>query len=315
MVKRAIPSQPIRIIGFSSLPKAGDPVICVDSEEKAELLVERRLALGGGMNTVRSEADIPFSLEVTGIAAQQATALRRIHEKYDIAMEQEGSTIRIPVVIKADADGTLAALRESLVKIGEESSLDFIVDPIGQGIGPVSVNDVHMARDSNAAIFTFNVKNNDKEAIAMAETEDVPIKSNNVIYTLLDDAKEVFVAYLPRARVERVHGKAVVQAVFNINNGADRIAGLRVLEGSLFRTKAPLYDGGEVVCQYRVMRGQEQVSPEGDMVKASSLKKVKEDVQDVRNGEECGLALDGFKDFEEGDVIECYSVSETKAIL
>jgi translation initiation factor IF-2 len=304
----------VRIIGFKTLPKAGDPITCVESEEKAEQLIERRILMGGSEQSYRSEDDGPASLEVTGVAAQHVN-LQRIHDKYDLEIGASTDTVRIPIIIKADADGTLAALRESMVAIGKESFLDIIIDPIGQGIGPITISDVEMANLSNAAIFSFNVKQTDnKEALAMIETEGVSMKSNNVIYSLLDDAKDIFANYLPTTRVEHIHGKATIQAIFEINNSAERakIAGLRVTSGAMHREKASTGGSPAVTCHYRVMRSGEQISPKGEHVTASSLKKVKTDVLEVKKGEECGLGLEGYHNYQEGDIIECYSVLEQK---
>jgi translation initiation factor IF-2 len=270
--------------------------------------------MGGREQSHRSEDEGPATLEVMGVAAQHVN-LQRIHDKYDMEIGASTDTIRIPIVIKADADGTLAALRESMVAIGEESFLDIVIDPIGQGIGPITTSDVEMAKLSNAAIFSFNVKQTDKEALAMIDTEGVSMKQNNVIYSLLDDAKDIFANYLPTTRVEHIHGKATIQAVFEINNSTERakIAGLRVTSGAMHREKAATRGGSApVTCHYRVMRNGEQVSPKGENVTATSLKKVKADVEEVKKGEECGLGLDGYHNYLEGDIIECYSVQEEK---
>lgn len=311
MMKQALPSQPVRIIGFKTLPKAGDPITCIESEEKAEQLIERRIAMGGAEESYRTEDEGPTELEVMGVVAQHRN-LDRIYDKYEIDRHATATTIRIPVLIKADADGTLAALRESLVAIGDESSLDMVIDPIGHGIGPINTSDVQLAKDSNAAIFSFNVKQNDKDALSLLDSEDVLFKSHNVIYSLLDDAKEIFAEYLPASRVEHVHGKGTIQAVFEINNSANRakIAGLRVTDGSFWKDKT-----GGLSCHYRVFRNGEQVSPEGEHVTASSLKRVKEDVEEVKSGDECGLGLEGFAVYEEGDVVECYSVEDKRVFL
>jgi translation initiation factor IF-2 len=310
-----LPSEPVRILGFKTLPKAGDPVVCVDSEAKAEKLIQRRAALGGVEGSARTDDDGPSSLQIMGVAAQHRK-LQIIHDKYNIDMHAVDNRIRIPVVLRADADGTLAALCDAIVAIGIESSLDIVIDPIGLGIGPISAADVKLAKDSNAAIFSFNVKQNDKEALALLEDNGVIMKSSKVIYTILDAAKEVFASYIPSTSVTHVHGKAVVKAIFEVNNSSerDRIAGLRVTQGHLFREKASL-EGKPIECHFRVIRDGEQISPKGEVIRASSMRKVKEDVQEVRNGEECGLGLNGFKDFEEGDIIECYSVEMKTVVL
>ena len=325
-IKKAVPSQPVRVVGFRSIPKAGDPVICVASEDTAQRLVERRDAHRPTESTEFRSEDVDDSTEfqVTGVSAQQTSRLERIHAKYDIAMEssndddnnidddEEDSTIRIPIIVKADADGTLAALRESIMMIGHESKHNIVIDPIVASIGPITENEAKVAADSNAAIFTFNIKNADREVSGLLESEGVTHRSHNVIYSLLDEAKIVFAGYMPRSPVEHVHGQALVQAVFSINNkkDAEQVAGLRVLEGRLHKDTA-----SDQACFYRVLRDGQQVVGKDETVTASSLRKFKDAVDEVRSGEECGLGLDGFHEFEQGDIIECYSVEMKKVFV
>ena len=190
--------------------------------------------------------------------------------------------------------------------------MDLVIDPVSSGIGPISSSDVRMAKESGASIFSFGVKQNNKDILSMAETEGVAVRSHDVIYSLLDDAKEVFASHLPPIHTEIVHGRAKVQAIFGINNkkDAERIAGLSVLDGTLYKGKAKDSKGVLIDCNYRVLRKGVCVSPESAL-KVSSLRKLKEDVDDVRRGDECGLGLVNYTDFEKDDVIECFSV-ETK---
>ena len=317
-----MPSQPVRIIGFKTLPKAGDPVICVASEEVADKLIERReAALAHETTESRPDNTEDAELHITGNETKRSDMLQNLRDRYGMDDDEgeggETKQIRIPVIIKADADGTLAAVRESMLNIGAESKLDIVIDPVSTGIGPVSANDVQVASESGAAIFLFNVKQKDQAALALADTNDVTICSHNVIYSLLDKAKEIFAERLPLSRVEHVHGKAVVQAVFDINNkrNAERIAGLRVLDGSLFKSTTKNSEGSLLQCHYRVIRKGKRISPEGKTLKASSLRRVKEDVEDVRRGDECGLGLVDFADFEEGDTIECYSIENKRVFV
>lgn len=224
-------------------------------------------------------------------------------EKYDLNFDDNGR-IRIPVIIKADADGSVAAVTESLVNLGAESkAFDIFVDPIQVGVGPLTSSDIELAKESNAAVFCFGLKSQEKSIMSMAEAEDVPVREYDVIYSLIDDAKEVFTAYLPPSRFETVHGKANVQKIFIIN-GKEQIAGLKVMDGTIYKKEADV-SGNQLTCYFRVLRGGQVIIPE---VEASSLKKFKDDVENVRGGEECGLGLSGFHEFEEGDIIECYSV-------
>ena len=305
----------MRIVGLKSLPKAGDPIICVKSEEIAKEIVLRRQnmkATHDGLKSYRADKSStqPLQVELTGAASKHSATTQKVLEKYGLnydESDQSESYIRIPIVIKADAHGTLDAVRESLVAISTESKHHLIIDPIEVSIGQLTISDVRLAAESGAAIFCFNLKGTkDKAAMSLAEAEGIRICSNNVIYHLLDEAKQLFSTYFPPVPTDRVHGTAIVQAVFDVNNkkDAERVAGLKVHEGYLFLEKSSK-DSGSLPCEYRVKRGVDIISPNG--LRAKSLRKVKEDVKEVRRGDDCGLCLDNFTDVKEGDVIECFS--------
>ena len=298
-----------------SLPQAGDPIVCVQSEEIAKEIVLRRQnikAAQEGLTSYRADQSNtnPLKVELTGAASKHSTTTRKVLEKYGLNQEEPDpskSHIRIPIVIKSDANGSLDAVRQSLVAISTESKHNLIVDPIEVSIGQLTISDVRLAAESGAAIFCFNLKGTkDRAAMSLAEAEGVRICSNNVIYHLLDEAKQVFSTYFPPVPTDKIHGTAVVQAVFDVNNkkDAERVAGLKVHEGLLFLEKSNK-DSGSLPCEYRVKRGDEVISPNG--LRAKSLRKVKEDVKDVRRGDDCGLCLGSFTDIKEGDVIECFS--------
>lgn len=313
-IKKGTPSQPVRLVGFKTPPKAGDPIVCVASEQIAEDLVSRRQAIQDRERSKEDSGDPNSNFSqviISGRESMTATGTERKLDKYDLDLEG-GGTIRIPVVIKAKADGSVAAVRDSLVALGGESSFDLNIDIVAEGVGPLSRNDIEMAKASAATVFCFDVKNNDKTVLAMAEAEGVPIHEYDVIYSLLDEAKELFTEYLPPIPVETIHGKAKVQEVFSISGGKETIAGLSVLDGHLYKSSVEPGNKSTAV-SYRVIRNGERVSPEGTIVTASSLKKFKDDAESVRQGEECGLSLNGTNDFEEGDVIECFSVKMVKS--
>jgi len=316
VIKMGGPSQPVRIIGFKTTPKAGDPLVVVESEEKAQMLVARREALqiiDPDHVEERPDVDTKGAIEVqiSGVSAQRPHMLARLFGKHGIDVHTETTQVRIPVVLKADADGTLAALKDSIIAIGVESKLDVVIDPIVAGIGQVTHADVIAASAAGAAIFSFNLKNNDTKIMSLIEEKKVKFKNDNVIYSLIDDAKEIFSDFLPEKTVYHIHGKATVQAVFEINNKSDaeRIAGLMVNEGTLYTKMTKHPSGvGTIECYYRVIRAGEVISAKGDTVKCSSLRRVKEVVDSIRFGQECGLGLTGFDEFDVGDTIECYSV-------
>jgi translation initiation factor IF-2 len=178
-----------------------------------------------------------------------------------------------------------------------------------------------MARESDAAIFTFGgVGIADKETKNLAENDGVSIRNHSIIYRLLEDAKEFFTKYLPIQLEEKIHGRANVQAVFDVTDAKKQsvsIAGLRVADGNLFKSKSKPGSVGEVPlpCFYRVLRNGKLLSPDVGKLQASSLRKVKEDVDSVKKGEECGLGLTGFNDLFAGDVVECFSIEEKRAAI
>ena len=319
-LKKARPSQPVRIVGLKSLPKAGDPIVSVQSEEIAKELIERKEALAsteGGSVAFRADSTSGPELQVTGMASKQGSMLQKVLDKYGMGEEDTNETIRIPVVIKADADGSLEAVRDAMLAIGDDSKRDIVIDPISLGVGAPTTTDVTMAKESGASVFCFGLKGtSDKAAASLAEAEGVSIVSNDVIYTLLDEAKDLFSSHLPPVPVEKVHGRAEVKAVYDINNkkDAERIAGLQVSDGQLFLDKtASSGDGPSLTCHYRILRNGELISENSEMLRAKSLRRFKEEVTDVRRGDECGLGL-GFQDIQEGDTIECYSV-EMKSVF
>ncbi|GKY98501.1 hypothetical protein MPSEU_000807200 [Mayamaea pseudoterrestris] len=303
-VKQGLPSQPVRIIGFDAVPKAGDPVMCVESEEAAHELVERRKA-------IEIKNDRAHAVEATE-AELQSSGKHLLHHEWREMLEtkhgiesESATVIRVPVIIKADADGTLAAVREALMAVGEESTHNLIVDPVRVGVGPVLASDIQLAKEGGATIFAFNLKH-EQTIASMADEEKVKLVTSKVIYSLLEDAKVEYANYLPAIPVEVVHGRGKVQAVFEIGGISDKVAGLRVIEGTLFRDKATRPGGPKLKSEYRILRNGKVLSDATYTV--SSLKYFKEDVNEVARGKECGLSLAGYSLFEEGDEIECFSI-------
>lgn len=302
-------------MGFKTPPKAGDPVVCVANEKIAEDLISRRLAIQERQRSQDEESSDPNSnfsqVIISGRESMTEAGTEKKLQKYELNLEKTGP-IRIPVVVKANADGSVAAVRDSLVSLGAESSFDLNIDVVAEGVGPLTMTDIEMAKISNAAVFCFDVKNNDKNILAMAEAEDVSIHEYKIIYSLLDNAKELFTEYLPPIPIETVHGKAVVQAVFSISGGKETVAGLKVLDGQLYKSSVEI-EGKATPISFRVVRDGKPVAFEGERLAATSFRKFKEDVESVRQGEECGLSLSGVTHYEEGDVIECFSTKMIKS--
>ena len=313
MLKQGLPSQPVRIIGFEEIPKAGDPFVCMETEEEANELVERRkaaLQTNAIINASGISTNSQAELQSAGKHLMSYDWRVRLETKHGIDNNaNDKSPTRIPVILRADGEGSLAALTESLVAMGKESSHNVVIDPIQVGIGPALPADVLIAKESQAAIVCFNVKN---DAAKEADRESVHVLQSDVIYSILDEARVYFGTYLPAIPKEKVHGRAKVGAIFNIGGMETQVAGLQVQDGTLYRDKVPsdkTTKGPSVTALYRVIREGKVIEDTAKGLPSTSLKHYKEDVTEIGRGKDCGLSLAGFNGFEEGDEIECWSVS------
>jgi translation initiation factor IF-2 len=321
ILKKGLPSQPVRIVGFKSLPKAGDPLMVVESEEAAEQMLEQRLSLGDSESDRPDGQNSDLELHIHGMRRGDTWRVKNFQEM--AGLEEADGSVRIPIIVKADADGSLSAVRESLINLGRNSKHVVIVDPLSEGIGDITLGDIQMAKESNATVFAFGLKRIDPAILNLAESEGVQICSSDIIYALLDTAKELLGSYLPPTRKEHIHGRALVKAIFSIDtdSGKEKIAGLKVMDGHIYKARAPLpVDSedslsSELRCHFRIFRNGERISPEGETVTASSLRRFKKSVENVRGGDECGLGISGFDGFEEGDEIECYSIEMKRGKL
>jgi translation initiation factor IF-2 len=285
------------------------------SEEEAKELIERRRASKETEAIMEADGSTSTShaeLQSAGKHLMSYEWRARLEDKHGISEDSNESEIRIPVILRADGDGSLAALRDSIVALGEESSHDVIIDPIQTGIGPVVPADVELAKESNAAIICFNVKN---EVAQESDGPNIQVLSSEVIYSILEEAKVAFGSYLPPIPRETVHGRAKVAAIFNIGGLDTVVAGLQVTDGTLYRDKIPRSsttlakskEKSSTGALYRVIRNGEILEATAEGLPSTSLKHFKEDVTEVGHGKECGLSLANFNDIQEGDEIECWS--------
>jgi translation initiation factor IF-2 len=302
-VKEGRPSQPIRIIGFDSIPKAGDPLICVESEETAHEMVERRKALAAGKGDEDHNKGQQPQVELHSSGRDMMTYdwKTKLEEKYGMDQEVGNAPIRIPIIVKADADGTLAAVRDSLVQLGESSKYNIVIDPILAKIGPLLATEVEMARDASAPIFCFNVSPDSTISGLVTECK-VNLFQSKVIYSLLDEAKLEFAKQIPIEKVEIVHGRGTVKKVFEIDGMTEKVAGMVIKDGEFLKAKS-----------FRVLRDGALLV--NDALNATSLKVFKDDVEEVGRGKECGISFASFNDFAEDDEVECYSVEERQPVL
>ncbi|PMP62046.1 MAG: translation initiation factor IF-2 [Caldimicrobium thiodismutans] len=268
-IKEATPSTPVEILGFEELPSAGDDFIVMDDEEKARRVAEYR----------QRKARETEAAQIAKIS------LEKIFEKL-----KEGELKELKIVLKADTQGTLEALKSSLEKLSTDKVR---VSVIRAGIGAITESDVMLASASEAIVIGFNVKPN-SQAKELAKKEGVDVRFYDVIYHVLEDIKKAMVGLLEPKFEEIITGVAEVRATFKVPK-VGIVAGCYVKEGVINRNN-----------QVRVIR-------DGVVVytgKIASLKRFKEDVREVPSGYECGIKIENFNDVKEGDIIEAFEVRE-----
>ncbi len=265
-VKSAGPSTPVEVLGFEELPSAGDTLIVVDSEKKARAIAQK-------MRERREKEE----------ATAQSVRLEDIYRKIEA-----GETRELLLIIKADAMGSLEALKKSLEELSTE---EVVVRVIHGAVGGITENDVMLAKASGAIIIGFNTRP-DPKARELIEKEKVDVRTYGIIYQVIDDVKKALQGLLEPEEKEEILGSAEVRATFKIKR-AGTVAGCYVVEGKVVRgARARLIRDGVVVY-------------EGEI---ESLRRFKEDVSEVAKGYECGIKLKDFNDVKVGDIIECYEI-------
>ena len=265
-LKEAGPATPVEILGFDKPPPAGEMCRVVDSDRTARQLAQKRAA------RLRTEGFMRRSKSVS------------LEDLFD--RMQEGAIRELNLIIKADVNGSVEAAQQELQKLKHD---EVAVRVIHTGIGAISESDIMLAAASKAIVVGFNVRPN-PEARALAEREGVDIRTYRVIYQLTEDIEQALVGMLKPKELEKVLGTAEVRALFKVSR-LGTIAGCMVTSGVIQRSaKVRLLRDGAVVWDGAI----------------DSLKHLKEDVREVREGFECGILLAGFHDEHEGDVIECY---------
>jgi translation initiation factor IF-2 len=274
-VQEAGPSQPVRILGFSGVPEAGDGFAVLGDDGEVRDIAQRRQRLQREQGFRRTKE--PTTLE----------------ELY--AQVQAGEISRLNVILKGDVGGSVEALADELTKLSTE---EVKVDVIHRGVGAITENDVLLAAASDAIIIGFHVRP-DARARAAAEREGVDIRVYRVIYEVVDDVRLAMEGLLAPEKREVVLGSAEVRETFKIPK-VGTIAGCFVSDGTIPRT-----------ARVRVVRDGVEVY-EGVI---GSLKRFKDDVREVREGYECGINVEGFNDVKVGDVIEAYKIEEVQRTL
>ncbi len=273
-VKSAGPSVPVEVLGLSGPPVAGDEVVVVDSEGRAREVTEYR--------------------ERRDRAAQAAPVKRGSIDDIFKSLAA-GKTEKVPLVVKADVQGSVEAIVGALAKLGSD---EVQVDVLHSGVGGVSESDVTLAHASGGFIIGFNVRAGSPARLA-AQQNGVDIRYYSIIYELIDDIREAMVGKLAPELRERQIGQADIREVFNITR-VGKVAGCRVIEGVVRR-------GAGV----RLLRDN-IVIHEGRL---ATLKRFKEEQREVREGFECGMSFESYQDIQVGDVIECFETEEVQRTL
>lgn len=270
-VKQASPSTPVEILGLNGTPDAGEIFVATESDKEAKQI---------------SQAYIDQSKD----KLLEETKAKKLSLDGLFNQIQAGNVKDLNLIIKADVQGSVEAVKQSLLKLGNE---EVAVRVIHGGVGAINESDVSLASASNAIIIGFNIRP-DNTAKEIAERENVDVRLYRVIYDAIEDIENALKGMLEPIYEEKVIGHVEVRQTFKAS-GVGTIAGSYVLDGKVERG-----------CKCRVSREGEQIF-EGNL---ASLKRFKDDVKDVAAGYECGLVFENFNDIQEEDTVECYVMVE-----
>ena len=269
-LKEAGPSTPVEILGLNSVPSAGEVFIAHDSDKTAKNYAETYMA----QNKERMLEETKQKMSLDDLFTQI----------------QAGNLKELNLIIKADVQGSVEAVKQSLLKLSNE---EVVVKCIHGGVGAINESDVSLASASNAIIIGFNVRP-DVTAKTIAEREGVDVRLYRVIYQAIEDVEAAMKGMLDPIFEEKVIGHAEVRQIFKASS-VGNIAGSYVLDGMFQRG-----------CKVRITREGKQIF-EGEL---ASLKRFKDDVKEVKTGFECGLVFDGFDQMQEFDIVEAYIMVE-----
>lgn len=275
-LKEATPSVAVRVLGLNGVPDAGSEFSVVENERAARDLAEER-------SNARRKA------EMDGDRRKTRTSLSDLFGRIgDLTAKV------LKVIVKADTQGSVEAIVGALREI---KSQKVSLEVVNSAVGAINVSDVNLARGSKAVILAFHTRV-DNNAAEEAKHHTVEIRLYAIIYELIDQVKEAMAGLLDPLLKDVIVGQAEVRNIFDLSKGG-RVAGCAVTNGRLIRGKMRLRRRGNLVY--------EGVS--------LTLKRFQDEVNEVRSGMECGVRLDGFDDYQEGDIIECYSVEKIAAKL
>ncbi|KRT36249.1 MULTISPECIES: translation initiation factor IF-2 [Acetomicrobium] len=273
-IKEVTPSLPAELLGLNDVPQAGERFVRVEDEKEARDAIDKYL-------------------EKKRQQEMQAVKRASLEELFEQMEKGEMPTVRI--ILKSDVQGTLEAIKSSLLRLSVE---EVGIEIVHEGVGRITESDVMLADASDAIIIGFNVRP-DGNARKLAEQKGIQIRLYRTIYDVIDDVKAAVEGMLAPKLKEHILGEAEVRVVFKVPK-AGQVAGCYVKEGTIRRNaKARIIRDGIVIW-------------EGPL---SSLKRFKDDVREVNAGYECGIALAGFQDIKEGDIIEAFEILEEKRHL
>jgi translation initiation factor IF-2 len=273
-VNLAGPAAAVEVLGFNDVPDAGNFVQVLEDEKQARDIAAERQAK-------KRQAELQQDAKVS---------LEDLYKQI-----QEGEVKELNIIIKADVQGSIEALKASLIRLGTD---EVTVNVIHTGVGAVNETDVNLASASNAIIIGFSVRP-DNNALKVAEKEKVDIRTYRVIYKALEDIKDAMAGLLDPELKEEVTGRAEVRATFKVPD-VGIIAGAYINDGHVNRNyEARLLRDGVVIHEGKI----------------SSLKRFENDVKEVQSGYECGIGIENYNDIKEGDIIEFYTYREIKRSL
>jgi translation initiation factor IF-2 len=273
-IKQAAPSYPVMVLGFSGSPNAGDSFVVVELEQTAKTIASRREQIN------RAQAQHKLNVVTLDNIAEQVKL---------------GDVKNLNLIIKADADGSVEAIRDTLMKV---ASKEVAVRILSKGVGPITEGDVLLAEAANAIILGFHVRPNSK-AKEMASQKKVEIRIYSIIYDLFEEVKGALEGMLKPLVTQELLGSAEVRAIFKVPK-MGTIAGSYVQSGKVIRNALlkVIRDGIEIY-----------------QGKLTSLKRLKDDAREVVAGYECGIGIENFNDLKENDIIEVFELKETQRKL
>ena len=271
MVKEAGPSMPVSVLGLEVVPNAGDIILSVAEDKLMKLVAEER------KNKEREEM----------IRRSEKVTLDELFSKIS-----DGQLKTLNIIIKADVQGSVEAVKQSLVELSND---EVKINAIHAGVGSINETDIMLADSSNSIVIGFNVRP-DTKAKALAERQKIDVKLYRVIYDAIDEIKAAMKGLQAPKYTETYMGKAEVRDTFKIT-GVGMVAGCYVVDGKILRSaKLRIYRDDVMICEGNVLQ----------------LKRFKDDVKEVAQGYECGISIENFNDIKVGDFIECYLVEQKK---